>query len=534
MKFNMKLKKKTDAQEGTTTNELNDESLIGVLDIKRHGAPEGYTDVETYPLNAPFSYASIVQNENTSEYLYIIDEVPLGKEEKEAYELMKNVLEYELKAPLPEEGITESFHRQFPAIAEEHPKALQGISAVGARKIQHYLEREIIGYGKIDPMMYDQNVEDIGCSGVEKRIFLWHRKYENIRTNIFYSSEEELNDFVMKIVHKSGKHVSIAFPIVDVTLPGKHRLAVSYGRETTPSGTSFTIRKFRKDPFTIIDLIENETINESIAAYLWLLVENKMPIMIIGATGAGKTTALNAIACLIQPSYKIISVEEVAEINLPHENWTSNIARSGFGTQSEGEITLYDLIKSAVRHRPDLIIVGEVRGEEAYVLFQALATGHGGLCTMHADDVDTAVKRLTQPPMNIPSSIIPMMNSVIVVRRVRTPIFLESGKRLSSRKFVRVSEIKDPSTLMDVFSWNASSDSFQESIADSVMMKKIATRLDISLERLLSEFEYRKHVLLDMVEHNIRDYRNVNRVLSKYYNSLNFRRSRDTTGRFEW
>jgi len=534
MKFSMKLKKRTDAQEGSTTDELSNESLIGFLDIKRRGAPEGYADVETYPLNAPFSYASVVQNENTSEYLYIIDEVPLSKEEKEAYELMKNVLEYELRAPLPEEGINESFHRQFPAIADEHPKAIQGISTVGTRKIQYYLEREIVGYGKIDPLMYDQSVEDIGCTGVGKRIFPWHRKYENIKTNIFYSSEEELNDFVMKIVHKSGKHVSIAFPIVDVTLPGKHRLAVSYGRETTPSGTSYTIRKFRKDPFTIVDLIENETINESVAAYLWLLVENKMPIMIIGATGAGKTTALNAIACLIQPSYKIISVEEVAEINLPHENWTSNIARSGFGTQSEGEITLYDLIKSAVRHRPDLIIVGEVRGEEAYVLFQALATGHGGLCTMHADDVDSAVKRLTQPPMNIPSSIIPMMNSVIVVRRVRTPIYLETGKRLSSRKFVRVSEIKDPSTLMDVFSWNASSDSFQENVADSVMMKKIASRLDISLERLLSEFEYRKHVLLDMVEHGIRDYHSVNRVLSKYYNNLNFRRDQETTGRFEW
>jgi flagellar protein FlaI len=534
MKSSMKHKKAAEKHEDENAKEFGDESLIGYLDIKRGGAPEGYVEVETYPLNAPFSYASIVQSENTAEHLYIVDEVPLSREEKEAYERMKNILEYELKAPNLDESISESFHKQFPAIAADHPKAIQGISAVGTKKIQYYLEREIVGYGKIDPLMYDQNVEDIGCSGVEKPVFLWHRKYENIKTNVFYSNEEELNDFVMKIVHKSGKHVSIAFPIVDVTLPSKHRLAVSYGRETTPSGTSFTIRKFRKDPFTIIDLIENETINESIAAYLWLLVENKMSIMIIGATGAGKTTALNAIACLIQPSYKIISVEEVAEINLPHENWTSNIARSGFGTQSEGEITLYDLIKSAVRHRPDLVIVGEVRGEEAYVLFQALATGHGGLCTMHADDVDTAVKRLTQPPMNIPSSIISMMNSVIVVRRVRTPVFLESGRRLSSRKFIRVSEIKDSNTLQDVFSWNASSDTFQENISDSLMMKKIATRLDVSLERLLSEFEYRKHVLLDMVEHNIRDYRNVNRVLSKYYNSLNFRRDRDTTGKPEW
>lgn len=533
MKLRLRLRKTAEKQEERTAQYLSDQDLIGHLNLRRLGAPEGHSEVETYPLNAPFSYASVVQNENTAEYLYIVDEVPLNKDEREALERMKNVLEYELKAPEAGKSLSESFHEQIPIIADNHPKALPGISAVGIKKIQYYLERDIVGYGRIDPMMYDKYVEDISCSGVEKPIFLWHRTYENIKTNVFFRDEEELNDFVMKTAHKAGKHVSIAFPIVDVTLPGKHRLAVSYGRETTPSGTSLTIRKFRKDPFTIIDLIENETINESIGAYLWLLVENKMPLMIIGATGAGKTTALNAIACLIQPSYKIISVEEVQEINLPHENWTSTIARSGFGIQSEGEISLYDLIKSAVRHRPDLIIVGEVRGEEAYVLFQALATGHGGLCTMHADDVDTAVKRLTQPPMNIPPPIISLMDCVIVLRHVRTPIFLESGKRLSSRKFIRVAELKDANTLYDVFSWNASTDTFQENTADSLLLKKIATRLDISLERLISEFEYRKYVLIDMVERNIRDYRSVNRVLSKYYNNLSFRR-RETSERLEW
>jgi len=533
MKFSLKLRKTAEKPEEQAEQYPSHEALIGHLNLRRRGAPEGYSEVETYPLNAPFSYAFIVQNESTAEYLYIVEEVPLSRDEREALERMKNVLEYELKAPQDGKSLSESFHEQVPIIAGNHPKVLQGTSPVGIKKVQYYLERDTVGYGKIDPMMYDQYVEDIGCSGVEKPVFLWHRTYENIKTNIFFQDEDELNDFVMKTVHKAGKHVSIAFPIVDVTLPGKHRLAVSYGRETTPAGTSFTIRKFRKDPFTIIDLIENETINESIGAYLWLLVENKMPVMIIGATGAGKTTALNAIACLIQPNYKIISVEEVAEINLPHENWTSTIARSGFGTQSEGEIPLYELIKSAVRHRPDLIIVGEVRGEEAYVLFQALATGHGGLCTMHADDVDTAIKRLTQPPMNIPSSIISLMNCVIVVRHVRTPIFLESGKKLSSRKFIRVSEIRDANTLSDVFTWNASTDTVQENTADSLLLKKIATRLDISLERLVSEFEYRKHVLLDMVEHNVRDYRSVNKVLSKYYNNLSFRQQ-EASERFEW
>jgi len=493
--------------------------LIETLDVKKWSVPEGYIEMEYYPLRPPFSYAAIVQSEETLEYLYVLDELPLDRIERDGYFKLRNICEYELQAPIGEETLVESFKRQLPAIFADHQKIFSEISPVGLRKILYYLERDIVGYGKIDPLMYDDYVEDVGCGGVNKPLFLWHRKYENIKTNVVFRDEPDLDDFIMRVVHKSGKHVSIAFPIVDVTLPEKHRLAVSFGRETTPSGTSFTIRKFRKDPFTIIDLIENETINESIAAYLWLLMENKMSVMIIGATGAGKTTALNAVACLTRPNYKIISVEEVAEINLPHENWTSTIARSGFGVEGEGEITLYDLIKSAVRHRPDLVIVGEVRGEEAYVLFQALATGHGGLCTLHAEDVDTAIKRLTQPPMNIPTSIISLMNCVINVRHVRTPVFLESGKRLSSRKFITVSEVKEAGVSQEIFTWNPSSDTFQESTAQSYLLRKMAASIDVPIDKLIDELEYRKQVLMHMVEHGIRDYKSVNKVLSKYYNN---------------
>lgn len=499
------------------TFRISGETLAGYLDLKRRTVPEGYVEIETYPLKAPFSYSVIVQEEETGAYLYIVDELPLTKEENELSFRMKNILEYELKAPEADETLSESFNTQVPRIIDSHQKAFKDVSQISLRKILYYLKRNVVGYGKIDPLMRDPYIEDISCSGINKHIFLWHTRYENIPTNISFKEEQNLNDFIMKIVHKAGKHVSVAFPLVDVTLPGQHRLAVSYGKETTPSGTSFTIRKFREDPFTIIDLITNETIDENIAAYLWLLMENKMSVMIMGATGAGKTTALNAIACLIRPNYKIISVEEVAEINLPHENWTATIARSGFGMENEGEIPLYDLIKSAVRHRPDLIVVGEVRGDEAYVLFQALATGHGGLCTIHAEDVETAIKRLTQPPMKIPSSIIPLMNCAIIVKHVRAPIFLSGEKRLSSRKLVRVTEIENADSLRDVFTWTASADAFKANLNTSYLIQKIARDLDISVDRVMDDLEQRRKTLLHMAEHNIRDYRSVNTVLSEYY-----------------
>ena len=372
--------------------------------------------------------------------------------------------------------------------------------------------------------MRDPFIEDISCLGINKPVYIYHRKYANAKTNLIFTDEEELDDFITRVVHRQGKHVSIAHPIVDLTLPGKHRLAISFGKETTPAGTSFTIRKFKDDPLTIVDLIMNETIDENIAAYLWMLMENKMSVMLVGPTGAGKTTALNAIAGLVRPDFKMISVEEVQEINLPQDNWVSTLARIGFGGDSEGEVTLYDLIKSAVRHRPALILVGEIRGEEAYVLFQALAIGHGGLCTMHADDVDTVIKRLTQPPMNIPQNILSLMNCVIVVKQINASNFtLASGERkAAARKFVEISEIDKSGTPIQVFRWTASTDIFEENLDKSYLFEKIAKNLDTPVSVVLQEFERRKQILLKLVEKNTRDFMSVHKALNSSLNLEEF------------
>ncbi len=251
----------------------------------------------------------------------------------------------------------------------------------------------------------------------------------------------------------------------------------------------------------------------AIAAYLWFLVESKMSIMLMGSTGSGKTTAINAITGLVNPDFKIFSVEDVAEVNIRHENWFSLISRTGFGVKGVGEIGLYDLIKSCVRHRPDYIVVGEIRGSEAYVLFQAMATGHGGLCTMHADSLDSAAKRLQQKPMDIPPSYLTLMNCAIVIRRVKDNV---TGK--STRKIISIEEVETPTKFKTIFRWDPKTDYFESDLHESILLQRIADQAGQSLEDILQEFETRTKILKWIQERNIRDYKGVSEIIGEYYN----------------
>ena len=479
--------------------------------------PKGLKVADKYSLYEPFCQVVIVQDPKTGEYKYVLDELQLDSFEQGIYNRILEILLAEIESPKEEISDPRKFFAlEAKKIVDKYRISLGWLPDVSWYKILYHAERDLVGFGKIDPLMRDPNIEDISCDGVNRPVYIWHRVFESIETNVQFESDEVLDNMVGKLVHMAGKHVSSAFPIVDASLPGKHRLAVCYRREITPFGTAFTIRKFRDDPYSIIDLINIGTFTEELAAYLWICLENRASIMVLGGTAAGKTTALNALACLIKPGSKIITIEETAELNLSAENWVSLISRQsyGLGGSNVGEVALFDLVKASMRHRPDMLIVGEVRGQEAYVLFQALATGHGGMCTMHAENLDSAVKRLTQKPMEISPAYIPLMNVVISVHRVH---LVKNGVKKAYRRILASSEIINYENYVSTYRWEPSSDEQVATLENSALLPAFAKRSGITTEELLAELKRRSEVLHWMREQKIRSYKEVALIIAEYY-----------------
>jgi flagellar protein FlaI len=329
----------------------------------------------------------------------------------------------------------------------------------------------------------------------------------------FFESVEELNSMIMRLAYKAGQQISIARPIVEGSIPEGYRIHLTL-EEVSRKGSTFTIRKFREEPFTIIDLINYGTVSTDIGAYLWLLIENTRSIMICGATASGKTTLLNAMITFIRPEAKIITIEETRELRLPHENWIPLVSRPSF-QPSVQDITLFDLLKSALRMRPDYIVVGEIRGEEAYTFFQALSVGHGGLCTIHAEGVDVAIRRLETRPMDIPRQLIPLINVLVLTGRVKIG---ESIKRrvLDVMELVGVDPRSNELVMNPLFKWDASSDSFTYT-GKSYILDRIASIKQVNPKEIFDEYGRRREILDWMVRNNLRGFSDVSKVIRMYY-----------------
>jgi flagellar protein FlaI len=473
--------------------------------------------VERYSLIGQDAFANIVRDPSRGNLTYIVEEPKLTKDDAMQMEHLKGLLMEILDvhmSKLDSKEAARSYLAQKTEDVLEHYGFKLDKTARG--RLLYFILRDNLGFGKIDPLMHDPSIEDISCDGTGINIYVWHRKYEYVPTNVRFDTTEELNSYALRLAYLCGSHVSIAQPMLDSSLPDGSRLNLTYGTEITRRGSTFTIRKFKADPLTIIDLIDYNTVNAEVAAYFWYAVENRVSIMVSGGIAAGKTTMLNCLSMFIKPDMKIVSIEDTPELNLPHENWIPAATRAHIGLGTEAtDIGLFELLKASLRQRPDYIIVGEVRGAEAYTLFQAMSTGHLGMCTLHAESVESAVYRLESEPMNVPRTLISGIDMITIQKRV------EQTDR-PTRKTVTASEIVglDPRSkeilTNEVFKWNPTKDTF-EYTGRSYLVERIAEKKGITTDAANEEIQRRVRVLEWMRAQNVRKYLDVSDVIRRYY-----------------
>ena len=448
---------------------------------------------------------------------YQVIEPVLSERDQKAFEIIKKLLMTELTVSLHDIKSKKDAERRLKKkISSMIKKYRLKIPPKNIAKINYFAVRDFVYLGKIEPLMRDHMIEEISCDGTNIPIYIWHREHESMPTNIIYEKDVELNNFSRKMAYICGKHVSMADPIIDASLPNGSRINLTLGHEITKRGSTFTIRRFRADPITVIDLIKFGTMSVDIAAYMWYLAEKKSTMLVAGGTASGKTTALNALATFIRPGEKVVSIEDTQELNLPHENWIPAVSRQNFTDTQVGEINQFDLLRAALRQRPDIIIVGETRGREAYTLFQAMATGHGGFSSIHADSVDATLTRLTSSPMDVPKALISNSLDLITLQ-----LKIRVGDK-SLRRVIQVSEIDgiDETTgqvkTHEIFKWNPKTDT-HEYMGDSVIFRKLKERDGDSEEKINYELTKRRLALEWMVKNDIRDHKEVSANVMEYY-----------------
>ena len=477
-----------------------------------------------YPLIEPYAYANIRWNDKTQEVIYTLIEPPLtDKENKMLQKLMEMVidlLDINLMNVTEMGAVKKYLREKIDALIEDYGFSL---TKPEYDKIMYYMERNFLGLGPIEPLMQDPQIEDISCDGVGVPIFIFHRKYGSMKANIVFNDEDELNKFIVKLAQRCGKHISVADPLVDGALPDGSRLQATYssGGDIATKGSTFTIRKFTKDPLTIVDLMNFGTIPATMAAYLWLAIEFRNSVLIAGGTATGKTSCLNTLCLFLHPETKILSIEDTPELALPHEHWVAKISRSGYGPDTgegkkRGEISMYDLLRAALRERPDELIVGEVRGKEAYVLFQAMATGHAGMATIHAESTDAVINRLITAPISLSPGLLQHLNLILVMTNSRV-------KGVDVRRVKEVVEIlgmdmktEKPIT-NELFKWVPAGDYYEFASDKSYILNKIVEEKGISEASVWEELQRRTAILEWMKKEGIRFYKDVGRIIAIYY-----------------
>lgn len=385
--------------------------------------------------------------------------------------------------------------------------------------VMYFIERDFIGLERIEPLLRDEQIEDISCDGLDIPIFVFHRNplLGSVMTNVAFHNADELDSFVMRLSQLAGKSISVANPLLSGSLPDGSRIQAMLATDIARRGSNFTIRKFTEEPLTPIHLLNYGTIDVRTLAYLWMILDYGKSILISGGTATGKTSLLNVLSLFIRPEKKIVSIEDTPELKLPHPHWVPSVARTAITVVENkkiGEIDLFDLLRESLRQRPDYIIVGEVRGREAYVLFQEMAMGHPSLATIHAENMQKLLDRLETPPIELPSGLIQSANVIV---------FLLST-RYKNRQIRRVGEVLEVVAIDEkglpvtnqIFKWNPVNDTFDISNR-SVMLKQISDASGLGEQEIGEELKRRMVVLEWMRARGIINYRDVNSVINMYY-----------------
>ena len=468
-----------------------------------------------YALVSPFAFAHIYWDPKISEVMYDVEEPALTDvEKKQKDELIiaiKNMINFDKVIQKDISELMDYIDRMFKILAVELG---MNIPYESYRKIFYYLCRDFIGFNELDPLLRDYFVEDIECNGVDTPLYMIHRVYRNVKTNLIFNDITVLESFVEKLAQRSGRYISYANPILDASLPDGSRVNATYTKDITSRGPTFTIRKFTKTPWTPPQLIEFGTLSPEMLAYLWMLVQYKMNVLIAGGTGSGKTTLLNAFAFFIPPEDRVVSIEDTRELNLPRENWLPSVVRGATGGGTAGEVTLFDLLKSSFRQIPDYVIVGEVRGKEANVLFQGMASGHSSIGTIHADSVETVIQRLETPPIELSPTLLNVLDCVCIMTHAIV-------KKQDTRKLKEIVEIinvseKGVAITNTPFVWSPGEDQFYFK-SNSHIFKKIMKRYGIKREELEREFARRVQLLHKMQVQGVFGFEKVQEIINNYY-----------------
>jgi flagellar protein FlaI len=475
--------------------------------------PEGNAGVK-YPLIEPFAYADIKWYEKEEEFVYNLIEPVLTDEEKKTYEKivsgLMEILDVELSSVKKKEEALNYLEEQTKKVLEEYEIKPTQESFL---KILYFIQRNFVGLNELEPLMQDPYIEDISCDGTGIPVYVVHRRYGSIKTNVIFSDAKKLKEFVVKLAERCGRFISYAEPLLDGTLPDGSRVQATFASDVTTRGPSITIRKFVQEPYSPIDLLNKKTVSSDILAFLWLAVENGASILIAGGVGTGKTTMLNSLLMFVPNEAKIISIEDTRELNLLHENWVPSVTRIGFA-KGYGEVTMFDLLKEAFRQTPDYVIVGEVRGVEAYVMFQGMASGIPAMGTMHAGRVEDVIYRLQTPPISLSPALIDTLDIVIVMIHTR-----EKGEAARRMKEIVEIESVDQSSgkarTNQVYHWDANEDVY-EYTGTSYYLQEIGAHKGVEVTELLKELEKRKKILEWMQKNDIIHFKEVVEVLTNY------------------